>query len=633
MLDREPGVGADGLGGLDTLYVAEEAQVRKYEWTSQGWTGRGAATYVPARGMAVRERDGRVEIHVTGESGGTSLLARAVDDTPFGGTWHRLARDFTVLASSTSDRFLGVAPAPESLDLAELALEGVVLEPEFDGGRREYRGLTTLGALSLRARTDAAGGTVEVREEGGAFGPLTAEARELRPGQNRFEVRVRSGHGLAGPVYRVEVGRLTPPEVGAAEVSRTPGAEVTVSAEVISDGGGEILERGIFCESPEGGTWIPADGPPSTGKFSVVVSGLEAGRSYVFRGYARNRVGRQTGEEVLFTTETFLSERLGVERGKPRAGVEGSIAPFAVAVGRDGELFFADAFSHTIRKLTREGKVVVVAGSPGLPGGVDGEGAAARFHAPHGLAFGKDGALYVADTYNHAIRRISDGGGVSTHAGELGMSGARDGTAGFARFSFPKGLVGDASGNLLVADTHNHVIRLVGNDGEVVTVAGKFRATGSADGTGSAARFEYPHGLALGQGGVVYVADSGNRMIRLLSADGTVTTVAGLAKAYGSADGKSGAARFANPRGVAVDGAGTVYVTDTSSRAIRVMAPDGMVGTLSFRPAAGGEGDRDGFSPHGIAVDRSGVLYVADPANRCIRRIYRGVPGSAAGQR
>ena len=631
LVDRDPGTGAVGLGGLDTLYFGAESDLQKFEWSAEGWVWRGSAAYVTISAVAVRERLGKTEIYVTAQGAGSSLLAKLIDDTPFGAAWHRLPKDFTVLASSGEARFHGVAFAPETLDLADLSLDGgnLKLEPEFDSDVSHFRAFTGAESVTVSAVAVLPEAAVERQVNGTGFGPLEDKPVSLLPGENILEVRVRSATSPATRSYSVRVERIAPPTLAPPPAPRIAGTTATVTVEVVEDGGGEILERGIVYElsRPEAdpaltGLRVKAPGASGTGLFSVELPGLEGGKAYVFRGYAVNGAGISYSPAAVFHTEAFLFARLGGQSGEGERG----ISPFGIAVSRDGDVFFADAYSHTIRKITASGEVVLLAGKPGSPGSSNGVGEEARFYSPNGLVLADDGSLYVADTYNHAIRKIAPGGIVTTHAGELGRAGSQDGPAEEARFSFPKGVIADSAGNLFVADTHNHTIRLIGPTGEVITVAGKPKTSGSADGPGTEARFEYPLALAMDRAGALYVADSGNRTVRKIDADGTVRTLAGAAKAYGKIDAKGGAARFANLQGIAVDESGTIYVADTNSQSIRMIASDGLVSTLDCQPAVREKGRPVGFYPHSIATDRSGAVYVSDPASKCVRKIYRGVP-------
>jgi hypothetical protein len=298
--------------------------------------------------------------------------------------------------------------------------------------------------------------------------------------------------------------------------------------------------------------------------------------------------------------------------------------PSGVAVDSFGNLYVADAANHLIRKVvagTRE--VVTLAGLAGISGSADGVGSAARFNAPSGVAVSPAGIVYVADTYNHTIRVIGAGGIVTTLAGTAGASGATDGTGSGARFLYPYGVAVDAAGVVYVADTFNHLIRRVQSGGVVTTLAGLAGARGLIDGLGAAARFNYPFGLAAEPGGIVHVADSFNHAVRRVDVAGSVSTLAGNGGA-GSADGVGGAAQFQQPSGIAVDGSGYVFVADTYNSTIRGIAPGGAVSTLAGLAANVGATDGLGNvarfnQPFGIASGGAGVLYLADTRNHTLR--------------
>jgi sugar lactone lactonase YvrE len=300
--------------------------------------------------------------------------------------------------------------------------------------------------------------------------------------------------------------------------------------------------------------------------------------------------------------------------------------PQAVAVDSAGNVYVADTSNYTIRAITPSGVVSTLAGLAGNRGSADGTGNAARFDFPNGVAVDSAGNVYVTDTVNNTIRTITPSGVVNTFAGLAGSLGSGDGTGSAASFTSPQGVAVDSAGNVYVADTGNYTIRKITPSGVVSTFAGLARNSGSADGTGSAARFFQPAGVAVDGSGNVYVADSGNYTIRKITSAGLVSTLAGVARSLGSADGTGNAARFNNPFGVAVDSAGNVYVADTNNSTIRKITPSGVVSTLAG--LAGSSGSADGvsgaarfFQPAGVAVDSTGNVYVADTINNTIREI------------
>ncbi len=261
----------------------------------------------------------------------------------------------------------------------------------------------------------------------------------------------------------------------------------------------------------------------------------------------------------------------------------------AVALGPDGNLYLADTFNHTIRKMTPQGTVTTFAGSPGDRGSTDGTGAAARFYLPSGIAVGPDGFVYVADSANNALRKISPAGVVSTLAGSPGNFGTFDGPGSTALFDFPAGLAVDESGMIFVADSYNHTIRRVTPGGEVSTVAGLAGTNGSSDGTGATARFSSPAGLQVDGSGNIYVADQSNYTIRKITPGGVVSTFAGSAGVYGSNDGVGSAATFATVSGLAFDGIGNLYVADEGNSRIRKITPGAAVTTLAGGGSAPGQ--------------------------------------------
>jgi sugar lactone lactonase YvrE len=295
-----------------------------------------------------------------------------------------------------------------------------------------------------------------------------------------------------------------------------------------------------------------------------------------------------------------------------------------VAVDASGNVYVADTQNHTIRKITPAGEVTTFAGTARISGSIDGLGSSARFNNPVGLTVDSSGNVYVADTYNHTIRKITPTGSVTTLAGSAGSYGSADGLGSDARFNNPRGVVADGTGNIYVGDTYNNTIRKIASDGRVTTFAGTAGTIGMTDGSSSAARFNYPTGLAIDGLGVIYVADCNNHAVRKITASGVVTTFAGTAQ--GALDGAGVAARFYNPTGVTVDGSGNVYVADSSNDTIRKITPTGVVTTVAGVAGYGGSSDGTGsvarFSnPTGVVADITGNVYVADFRNELIRKI------------
>ena len=431
-----------------------------------------------------------------------------------------------------------------------------------------------------------------------------------------------------------------------------------------------------------------ADGMNGSARFGdpkgVTVDG--AGNLFVVdTGYPRVRKVTQVGTNWIVTTIAGV----GIEGNAD--GTNGAAKfrlPGQIAVDVAGVLYVADQGNHTVRMITPVGTnwvTTTIAGLAGTTGNADGEGVAARFNSPYGIAVDNSTNVYVAENGNPMIRKITPTGTnwiVTTIAGQAGSSGAADGTNNMARFSDLLGLtidntgilyvcggaprtirkiipagtnwvvstwaggpafgssdatgtnatfgrpacvVADYSGNVYVTDTGNSTIRQITSAAVVSTIAGSASAN-SANGTGPAARFNGPYGVALDVTGNLYVADTENATIRKITSAGVVSTLAGKATFFGSSDGAGSEARFKRPRGVATDAAGNIYIADTENRTIRKITPAGFVSTLAgatnaFNCQDGTNGAAHFSGPTGIAVDSAGTIYVAEPGCHTIRKV------------
>jgi uncharacterized protein (TIGR02145 family) len=357
---------------------------------------------------------------------------------------------------------------------------------------------------------------------------------------------------------------------------------------------------------------------------------------YTTNWFATNTGGvALTGSETLTTGTYYVEQRTTVNMVSTFAGSGASgdtdgigatasfNSPSGVAVDASGNVYVAEFGNNKIRKITSAGIVSSFAGS-GTSGAVDGQGADASFSQPMGVAVDTTGNIYVADTGNNKIRKITSSGYVTTIAGS-GIQGDTDDVGDAASFNYPTGVAIDVLGNMYVSDYYNHKIRKITPMGTVSTFAGN-EINGDIDGIGITASFYNPAGVSFDRLGNLCIADSSNEKIRKITIDGLVSTFAGNG-AFGSNDGISSIASFALPTGVAVDVSGNVYVADYLNHKIRKITPLGDVTTI-----AGSNfyerGDIDGIGSEArfyqtiaIALDASGNIYVVDNGNNKIRKI------------
>jgi sugar lactone lactonase YvrE len=331
---------------------------------------------------------------------------------------------------------------------------------------------------------------------------------------------------------------------------------------------------------------------------------------------------------TTFDVTTFAGSRPVSGSTDGRGTAARFFYPEAAVSDGAGNLYLADG--HAIRKITPDGVVTTLAGTSTATGSADGTGAAARFLAPSGLAMDSAGVLWVADTGNNTIRKVTLDGVVSTVAGVPGVPGKADGVGTQARFDGPWGLAFDNAGNLYVADSGNHLIRIMSPGGVVTAFAGSGSAGSSDSTTALFASFRFPLGVTTDTAGNVYVADWGNHTIRKISG-GRVTTLAGSAGTADSTDGTGTTARFDNPRSIAADRNGTLFVADTDNHTIRRVTPAGVVTTVAGR--AGNPGNVDGtgssarlFWPNGVALDSSGAVIIVDTYNHAVKRATFAAP-------
>ncbi len=372
------------------------------------------------------------------------------------------------------------------------------------------------------------------------------------------------------------------------------------------------------------GVFGSADGTGAAARFNIPFSVAADSAGNVYVADLDNSTIRKVTAAGVVTT---LAGTAGVFGSADGTGAAASFNfPLGVTVDSAGNVYVADQYNHAVRKVTAAGVVTTLAGTAGVFGSADGAGAAANFKSPLGLAVDSADYIYVADQSNYTIRKVTATGVVTTLAGTAGIFGSMDGTGAAARFFDPWGVAVDSAGNVYVADENNHTVRKVTAAGVVTTLAGTAGMVGSADGTGAAARFNNPTGVAVDSAGNVYVADAFNDTVRKVTAAGVVTTLAGTAGMAGSADGTGAAASFRLPISVAVDSAGNVYVADRGNYTIRKVTAAGVVTTLAGTAGMVGSADGTGTaasfsSPQGLAVDNAGNVYVADTGNSTLRKV------------
>jgi len=305
-------------------------------------------------------------------------------------------------------------------------------------------------------------------------------------------------------------------------------------------------------------------------------------------------------------------------------------SPNSVAVDGQGNSYFVDTSNNLIRKVTAStGIITTVAGNGSLGySGDNGAATSASLNNPSGVAVDSNGNIYIADTYNSRLRMVTPGGIITTVAGNGSCSYTGDtGFATGASLCNPAGVAVDSTGNIYIADSSNSCVRKVTTDGKINTVAGNGSWGYSGD-TGAAisANLSYPTGVAVDSIGNIYIADSNNLRIRMVNPGGTITTVAGNGSwGYNADNVAATSTSLYYPRGVAVDSIGNIYIADTYNSRIRMVTPGGIIttvagnGTFAYSGDNGPATSADLYEPEGVAVDSAGNIYIADTYNNRIR--------------
>ena len=490
------------------------------------------------------------------------------------------------------------------------------VEGNNDGDAKTARfnnpyGITVDGAHNLFV-TDGDNDTVRKITPNGAVTTLGGKAGEMGTANGSSKVaRFRAPRGItvdkAGNVYVCDAGNNTIRKI-------TPNGTVSLLA------GNDAPPEVKTGETP-GQSYVVkrfSDGKGSAAGFERPIGmTIEAGGALLVTDSGNGTLRRITPDGTVTTLA-----------GSPRATLTGGGSakflrgPEGLAVDAAGNCYVI--VLNSILKMDPNGNVVTLAGETGR-GHADGAGYVARFKSPAGVAVDSKGVVYLADHGNDLIRKITPEGMVWTVAGIPDVTKGEDGRANVAKFSGPDGIAVDKSGNIFVSDSLEQTIRQITPDGMVTTLAGEAGKEDGADGVGKAAHFDNPHGLAVDKLGNVYVADSANSAVRKITPDGTVTTLAGSRGHEGNGDGKGTEAHFVQPEGVAVDGAGNVWVADGRGNTIRRISPDGEVTSLSDK-----RGTRDEKGrlprlyfdwPESIAVDEADNVYVSELGTETVRKI------------
>ncbi len=379
-------------------------------------------------------------------------------------------------------------------------------------------------------------------------------------------------------------------------------------------------------------------GPASVAQLSYPAKAVASsnGDIYVVDS-ANNRIRRVAPNGIISTV---------AGTGQSGFAGEGDLAlnaqfsyPRDIAIDSTGSLIVLDTNNRRLRRFSPGGKITTIAGS-GVFGlfGDQGPATQAQFASPWGFAVDSSGNIYIADTFNHRIRKITSDGTVTSIAGQNspGFSGD-NGPASFAQLNRPTSVAVDSAGNVYIADTSNHRMRKIDARGTITTVAGT-GANGFAgdNGPASSAQLNLPESVAVDAGGNILVADTGNHRIRRISASGMITTIAGSDPGAGD-NGPAARALLFQPSGVAFDTSGNLYIADSSNNRIRRVAIDGNITTVAGTGSSGYSGDNGSAQraqlngPTGITFDRTGSLYIADTGNNVIRRVAGGVITTVAG--
>jgi len=464
-----------------------------------------------------------------------------------------------------------------------------------------------------------------------------------------FDVTVTNSVGTvtsSAATLTVTVPAVLTITVQPANATVAAGSQSTFTADATCTGGTLTWQ---WQRSADGGTTWSDIAAATTA--SYVITTLAGDNAAQFRANASCAGQSKATSAAVLTvtippsgTATMIELPVGLSRPA------GLFKPSGIEIDAAGVAYIVDSFRSSIRRLAVDGTMTTIAGLPNnVSGSADGTGTAAGFSRPRGIALAADGTLYVADSGNHTIRKITTAGVVTTLAGTAGSAGSADGVGAVARFRTPFGITFGSDGALYVSDSLNFTIRRVALDGTVTTIAGTAGSSGTTDATGSAARFGLPAGIVGDASGVLYVSDQENNTIRRVTLAGAVTTIAGNGSTTAS-DAVGTAAGLPRPGGLALAG-GTLYVTTTAGLGVtnqllgqvrQINLADGTVTTLAgaatqsptafYEPFVDGTtalalyqfgfyqtGTVDAVNRSAVAISPTGTAYVTDSTNNALR--------------
>jgi sugar lactone lactonase YvrE len=437
---------------------------------------------------------------------------------------------------------------------------------------------------------------------------------------------ITSAVGIAGCNKSTNVDPVSPSAATVPVLANLTSTGVQASGMLTDYGSSPLITASGVVYSTSNANPTISDSKSSAGtsiSFKSDVAGLTPNTTYYLRAYATTDAGTGYGSVVTFKTSASTADTtvtVSTLAGSATAGLSnGSGAnaafnsPSGTAVDAQGNVYVTDSFNHLIRKITPAGVVSTYAGSGAL-GFNGGTATTAQFYSPNGIATDVAGNVYVSDLGNNAIYKITSSGTVTILAGS-GTAGYVNGTGATAAFNAPQGLVADASGNVYVADQGNNRIRKITSAGVVSTLAGT-GSGGNINGDGTTATFNRPYGLAIDATGNLYVTDQGNYAVRKVTSSGVVSTLVGNSVTTGLLN---------TPTGIAIDSQGALYIADKSGRILTITAANvlytlaGKANTSGF--ADGSKTTAQFSGPTGIAVDASKNIYVADLNNNRVRKL------------